>query len=87
MNCIVPNYQFLWMRFPFLAVVLALVWTLGVGGSREPAQSSQALPSVGNQVGERIPPFTLRLVDGSTVTSADLLSQNRPTFLLFYKTP
>ena len=41
--------------------------------------------SVGNQVGDRITPFTLRLVDGSTLTSGDLLSRNRPTLLFFFK--
>jgi hypothetical protein len=45
-----------------------------------------ALPPMGTQVGNRLQPFTLRLVDGSTVTSTDLVN-HRPTFLLFFKVP
>ena len=86
MSRIVPNSTVLWMRFPFWVVVLSLLVTLG-GGNSEAAQDSQTLPSMGHQVGERILPFTLRLVDGSTVTSADLLRQSRPTFLMFFKVP
>ena len=37
------------------------------------------------QVGDRIKPFTLRMADGTTLTSNDLLSRNRPTFLFFFK--
>ncbi len=40
----------------------------------------------GNQVGYRVPYFTLELEDGSTTTSAELLEQGRPTFLFFWAT-
>jgi len=40
----------------------------------------------GNQVGQRVPDFTLELEDGSTTTSAELLEQGRPTFLFFWAT-
>ena len=72
-------------------VALVLAFALGCGGSSGPAQSSaqalasQSLPRVGSQIGDRIIPFTLRLADGGVVTSDELLSQNRPTFLLFFK--
>ena len=41
---------------------------------------------VGSSVGDRIPDFEIRLVDGSTVTSASLLSESRPVFLYFVAT-
>ena len=41
---------------------------------------------VGNDVGERIPDFAITLVDGSTVTSGELLAQEQPTFLFFFET-
>ena len=74
-----------------LALVSALALILGCGSSSEPAQSSAAVTtsgssvSVGNRVGSRIPSFTLGLLDGSTVSSDELLNQGRPTFLFFFK--
>ena len=41
---------------------------------------------VGNKVGLRIPDFAITLVDGTTVSSADLLAQRQPTFLFFFET-
>ena len=43
-------------------------------------------PAIGTHVGDRIPEFTLRLVDGSIVTFGDLLRESRPTFLFFFAT-
>jgi cytochrome oxidase Cu insertion factor (SCO1/SenC/PrrC family) len=40
----------------------------------------------GNQVGYRVPDFTLEIEDGSAITSADLVEQGRPTFLFFWAT-
>ena len=77
--------------FVFLPLALWLVTALGCGTSSAPSVAvkevvvSAPLTSVGIQVGDRITPFTLRLVDGSTLTSGDILSQNRPTFLFFFK--
>ena len=74
-------------------LALALVFSLGCGSGNQPARGAaqasdgQALPAVGNQVGQRIVPFSLRLGDGSIVTSADLLDQKRPTFLIYFKHP
>jgi cytochrome oxidase Cu insertion factor (SCO1/SenC/PrrC family) len=71
-------------------LALALVFALGCGTISQSAPSMasvsamEALPPLGNQVGNRIYPFTLRLVDGSMVTSADL-ANHRPAFLLFFK--
>lgn len=73
-------------------LALALAFALGCGASSNPAPSMasisamEALPPIGNQVGNRIHPFTLRLLDGSLVTSADLAG-HRPAFLLFFKVP
>jgi peroxiredoxin len=41
---------------------------------------------VGNQVGERVPDFTLKLADGTQVTSQELLVKHRPTYLFFFAT-
>ena len=41
---------------------------------------------VGSEVGDRIPPFTLGLVDGVTVSSEQLMDDGRPTFLFFFAT-
>lgn len=50
-----------------------------------PSTDNSAQPvAVGTKVGNRIPDFALDLVDGTTVTSDDLIKQNRPTFLFFF---
>ncbi len=84
-----PNYRIRW-ALPAL-LTLALAFALGCGGSSAPAAKSQqqaasgSLPSVGSQVGDLILPFTVRLLDGSTVRSDELLSQGQPTFIFFFK--
>ena len=40
----------------------------------------------GNQVGFRVPDFTLTLDDGTTMTSASLVEAGQPTFLFFWAT-
>ena len=81
--------SFWWILFALAAVGLAA--GLGCGTSSAPAETGSSVVasapsvSVGSQVGDRITPFTLRLVDGSTLTSGDLLSRNRPTLLFFFK--
>ena len=76
-----------WFGLP----LVALVFALGCGTSSEPtvapppALAVDSLAPVGNQVGDRITPFTLRMSDGSTVKSADLLNENRPTLIFFFK--
>ena len=39
---------------------------------------------VGADVGNRIPDFDFTLIDGSTVTTTDLLGTGRPAFIFFY---
>ena len=41
---------------------------------------------VGAEVGDRIPHFTLGLVDGVTISSEQLMDDGRPTFLFFFAT-
>ena len=87
MNYTRPFYRqvVLWLS------LVALVFALGCGTSSEPAAASppalgvDSLAPVGNQVGDRITPFTLRLSDGSTVTSSAMLDENQPTMLFFFK--
>ena len=58
----------------------------------EAAADSEAQPEpgqtvrVGSQVGERAPRFRLSLADGSTVSSASLVSDGKPVFLFFHAT-
>lgn len=52
--------------------------------------SSEDFPTpaadVGNKVGYQIPDFTLTLADGGTVTSAEMVNSEKPTFLFFWAT-
>ena len=52
--------------------------------------SSEDFPTpaadVGNKVGYQVPDFTLTLADGTTVTSAELINSEQPTFLFFWAT-
>ena len=81
------------IRWGFLTLLaLGLVFALGCGGDSAtagkspPSQAaSGSLPAVGHSVGDRILPFTARLVDGSTVRSDELLRQSKPTFIFFFK--
>ena len=81
-----------------LAVVLSvgilfLVLACGAQSPEEPATSSGlALESrssnvkVGTKVGERVPEFTMRLTDGSTVALNDLVTEGKPVFIYFFAT-
>jgi len=41
-------------------------------------------PPIGTKVGNRIPDFELELLDGTILTSADLLQRKQPAFLFFH---
>jgi cytochrome oxidase Cu insertion factor (SCO1/SenC/PrrC family) len=77
--------------FLVLAVAFSLAFGVGCGASgtgeksgvRSPASPSSI--SVGYAEGDRIIPFAVQLVNGGIVTSDDLLKQNRPTFVIFFK--
>ena len=49
------------------------------------ADFPEPLPT-GNQEGNQVPEFTLELADGSSITSSDLVSQGKPTYLFFWAT-
>ncbi len=51
-----------------------------------PEAPAQVLPPVGTQVGDLVPEFTLNLVGGGSMTSAELRDQTRPAFLFFHAT-
>ena len=85
----IPYYRIRWALLTLLT--LALAFALGCGGGSAPAAKSQqqavsgSIPSVGSEVGDLILPFAVRLLDGSTVRSDELLSQGQPTFVFFFK--
>ena len=41
---------------------------------------------VGHNIGDRIPGFKIELTDGTPITAAGLLENNRPAFLFFFAT-
>ena len=76
-----------------VAVVLAGVVAGGIfyAGSQSSDQAlSSSLASTGREVGSDtgnyVPEFDLQLVDGSTVTSAELVSTDKPAFYFFFAT-
>ena len=76
-----------------LAVVLVGVVVGGIlySGSQSSDQAlSSSLASMGREVGSDtgnyVPEFDLRLVDGRTVNSAELVSMNKPAFYFFFAT-
>ncbi len=56
------------------------------GSSLTSADFPATSPEVGHQVGYQIPDFTLELVDGAAIASADLVAAERPAFLFFFAT-
>jgi hypothetical protein len=80
-----------WRHILPLALVSVLALVLGCGSSSQPVRNSSGASAsvsplaVGNRVGNRMPSFSISLLDGTVVTSEGLLNQNRPTFLLFFK--
>ncbi len=41
---------------------------------------------VGNDIGNRIPGFEIKLTDGTPITAAGLLQNGKPAFLFFFST-
>ena len=54
--------------------------------SRKIEGRSSSTAKVGRLVGDRVPSFTMRVVDGSRVTSTGLLREDKPVFLYFFAT-
>lgn len=76
-----------------LAVVLVGVAAGGIfyaGSQSSDHALSSSLTSteleVGSDTGNYVPEFDLRLVDGSTVTSAEMVSADKPVFYFFFAT-
>ena len=69
-----------------LGVVVGGILYAGSQGSGEPELSPSTGLEIGNKVGNHLPEFDLRLVDGSTVNSAELVSTDKPVFYFFFAT-
>ena len=73
-----------------IAVVLIAVVVGGViyAGSRsaEPELSPITGLQIGSKVGNHLPEFDFRLVDGRTINSAELASADKPVFYFFFAT-
>lgn len=82
-----------------LRATIATVALLGVvlaacspnqAASRPAANAGAAAPKAGAatgvQVGQAVPPFSLTMLDGKPLTSADLQAQEKPYILYFFAT-
>ena len=67
-------------------VVGGIFYAVSQSGSEQGQLASSASPQVGVDVGDLVPEFDLRLVDGSMVTSTTLASANKPAFYFFFAT-
>ena len=80
----------------YSAIFMVGLLSLGVacgGRSSETGTAAESsgpigasVAKTGVEVGNQIPGFRMRLSDGSTLTSADLLSEGRPVFFYFFAT-
>ena len=50
------------------------------------AATEASAPAVGVRVGDRAPDFTLTLSQDQRISSADLIAQGKPVFILFHAT-
>ena len=55
-------------------------------GSEQDLLSSSTAREVGKKIGDQIPEFNLRLVNGTTVNSAELVNTKKPAFYFFFAT-
>ena len=74
-----------------LAVVLIALLIGGIyfGSSRSSNQASSASIAsldVGGDVGDQVPGFDLRLVNGTTINATELVSAEKPAFYFFFAT-
>ena len=69
-----------------IGVVIGGIFFVG-SQSSAPAQISPSTGlEIGYDVGNHVPNFDLKLVDGRTVTSAELVSGDKPAFYFFFAT-
>ena len=69
-----------------LGVLVGGIFYTGSRSPGEPELSPSTGLEIGSKVGNHLPEFDLRLVDGSTVNSAELVSTGKPTFYFFFAT-
>lgn len=69
-----------------LVVVVGGIFYAGSRSAGEPEMSPSTGREIGNKVGNHLPAFDLRLVGGSTVNSAELVSMDKPVFYFFFAT-
>ena len=70
----------------FLGVLIGGIFYTGSRSPGEPDLSPSTGLEIGSKVGNHLPEFDLRLVDGSTVNSAELVSTGKPVFYFFFAT-
>ena len=76
-----------------MCIALAALLVAACGSEDAPAPSPTVAPvssaidfKIGNNIGDRIPDFEIKLTDGTPITSAGLLQNGRPAFLFFFAT-
>jgi cytochrome oxidase Cu insertion factor (SCO1/SenC/PrrC family) len=80
------------MTWPIgVAAVLIVLVMVGIFYSKSQSSDQAALTSssgfdVGGDVGDQVPGFDLRLVNGRTINSTALVSAERPAFYFFFAT-
>ena len=73
--------------FVLITSVIVAVGIFYAGSQNSSGQaSSSSVLEVGSNVGNQVPEFDLRLVDGTTVNSANLVSTKKPAFYFFFAT-
>ena len=69
-----------------IAVVIGGVIYAGSRSPEEPELSPITGLQIGSKVGNHLPEFDFRLVDGRTINSAELASTDKPVFYFFFAT-
>ncbi len=73
----------------FAALIAVVVGGVIYAGSRSPAEPELSPITglqIGSKVGNHLPAFDFRLVDGRTINSAELASTDKPVFYFFFAT-
>ena len=76
-----------------ISTILGAALFAGCGAEQPAAPGPTIAPAasaidfqVGHNIGDRIPGFKIKLTDGTPVSAAGLLENNRPAFLFFFAT-
>ncbi len=70
----------------FLGVLVGGIFYTGSRSPGEPELSPITGLQIGSKVGNHLPEFDFRLVDGRTINSAELASTDKPVFYYFFAT-